>query len=64
MAVDERQSLETLARDEKTASRALTQLKEKYEGLTTKLSKLQEDEAFQKEKRKEVVPLSHVPPST
>lgn len=54
LAVDERQSLETLARDEKTSSRVLTQLKERYEGLTSKLSKLEEDEASQKEKRKEV----------
>ena len=38
-----------------TSSRALSQLKEKYEAFTTKLAKLEEDEASQKEKRKEVI---------
>lgn len=54
LAVDERQSLETLTRDEKTSSRALTQMKEKLEHFTNQKSKLQEDDAAQKLKRTEV----------
>ena len=34
LAVDERQSLESLIRDEKTVGRALAQLKEKHEKLS------------------------------
>ncbi|RDB26948.1 Structural maintenance of chromosomes protein 1 [Hypsizygus marmoreus] len=36
LAIDERQSLETLTRDEKTASRSLTGLTERQQGLTEK----------------------------
>lgn len=54
LAVDERQSLETLSRDEKTSSRALTQLKEKKEAFDTRRAKLLEEQATQTERRKEV----------
>jgi hypothetical protein len=36
LAVDERQSLDTLMRDEKTAARVLTQLTERQQGLEEK----------------------------
>ncbi|KAI0078626.1 cohesin complex subunit psm1 [Panus rudis PR-1116 ss-1] len=54
LAVEERQSLEALRRDEKTSARALTQLKEKHEHLTSKVAKLEEDEAAQRQKRAEL----------
>ena len=43
LAVDERQALETLTRDEKTASRALAQLKDKQKELEQKRDRLAED---------------------
>jgi hypothetical protein len=43
LAVDERQSLETLTRDEKTASRSLTQLKDNLKDLDQKNEKFVED---------------------
>ena len=54
LAVPERQSLETLRRDFKTAARALEQLKDRVEQLTTKRTKLSEDEAVQRARRTEV----------
>lgn len=54
LAVDERQSLETMTRDEKTSSRTLTQLKEKADHFTTKKTKLVEDEDNLQQKRTEV----------
>ncbi|KAI0808015.1 condensin complex subunit SMC1 [Fomes fomentarius] len=51
LAVDERQSLETLARDEKTASRALAQLKDKIEQLTQKQEKLTEEQSTHTQKK-------------
>ncbi|KAL0960255.1 hypothetical protein HGRIS_011886 [Hohenbuehelia grisea] len=43
LAVDERQALETLTRDEKTNSRSLGQLREKHEGMSEKRTKLVDD---------------------
>lgn len=60
LAVEERQSLETLSRDEKTAARALAQAKDKQEQLNAKKVKLVEDEDTAKRRRKEVW-LSYVP---
>ena len=54
LAVDERQSLETLKRDEKTTSRTLSQLKDKLEQLTQKRDKLSEEERTQSQKKAEV----------
>lgn len=54
LAVDERQSLETLTRDEKTASRALTQLKEKHQDLAQKKDKLTEDVRAHSERKIDV----------
>ncbi|KAG2353280.1 SMCs flexible hinge [Suillus spraguei] len=48
LAVSERQALETLSRDEKTASRTLTQLKAKDEELQRNQEKLRGDEQTQK----------------
>ncbi|KAJ8472469.1 hypothetical protein ONZ51_g8497 [Trametes cubensis] len=53
LAVDERQSLETLKRDEKTTSRTLSQLKDKLEQLTQKRDKLSEEERTQSQKKAE-----------
>lgn len=54
LAVEERQSLETLSRDEKTSSRTLAQLKDKVEQFTTQRSKLGEDEEASRRRRTEV----------
>lgn len=54
LAVAERQSLETLGREEKTASRTLGQLKTRIEEMETKRNKLTEDANAQGEKKKEV----------
>ena len=54
LAVDERQSLETLTRDEKTSGRTLAQLKDKLEQLTQKRDKLAEDEQTHTAKKQEV----------
>ncbi|EKM57692.1 uncharacterized protein PHACADRAFT_206572 [Phanerochaete carnosa HHB-10118-sp] len=54
LAVAERQSLETLAREEKTAARNLAKLKDKIEQLTTKRTKLGEDEEAAKRRRSEL----------
>lgn len=57
LAVEERQSLETLSRDEKTSSRGLAQLRDKIEQLSAKKAKLAEDEDTAKTRRTEVDPL-------
>lgn len=54
LAVSERQSLETLGREEKTASRTLGQLKAQIEEMETKKNKLTEDANVQGEKKDEV----------
>ena len=52
--MDERQSLETLQRDEKAASRILSTLKEKQEGLEDKRETRSNDLRIQTEKKAEV----------
>ncbi|KAF9225691.1 condensin complex subunit SMC1 [Gyrodon lividus] len=54
LAVSERQSLETLGREEKTAARTLSQLKGKIEEMETKKTKLTEDATAQGEKKDEL----------
>jgi structural maintenance of chromosome 1 len=54
LAVAERQSLETLSRDEKTAARTLAQAKDKQDQLNQKKAKLSEDEETAKRRRTEV----------
>lgn len=54
LAVDERQSLETLSRDEKTAGRTLAQPKDKLEQLTQKRVKSSEEDRTQSQKKAEV----------
>jgi hypothetical protein len=54
LAIDERQKLETLTRDEKTANRALTQLSEKQQGLEEKINTRRDDLAAQNAKKLEV----------
>ena len=55
--MDERQSLQTLTRDEKTASRTLSQLKDKLEQQTQKREKLAEEERTLSQKTNEVCAL-------
>ncbi|KAL4079656.1 RecF/RecN/SMC [Scleroderma citrinum] len=52
-AVAERQSLETLSREEKTALRTLDQLRTKSEEMDTKRNKLNEDATIQGERKNE-----------
>ncbi|KAH7929959.1 RecF/RecN/SMC protein [Leucogyrophana mollusca] len=54
LAVDERQSLETLTRDEKTAHRTLAQLKGKHEEMIQQKEKLSEDSRSQGERKTEL----------
>ncbi|KAF8156010.1 condensin complex subunit SMC1 [Crassisporium funariophilum] len=54
LAVDERQSLETLARDEKTSSRALAQLSEKEQGFQEKKTTRTEELHAQTAKKDEL----------
>lgn len=54
LAVEERQSYETLKRDERTSARTLAQLKERLEGQQEKAQKLRSDRDAQTEKRQEV----------
>jgi hypothetical protein len=54
LAIDERQALETLTRDEKTANRSLIQLKEKHQDLDQKREKLSEEVRVQSERKAEV----------
>ena len=58
LAVEERQSLETLSRDERTSARTLAQLKERTEAQREKAQKLRQDRDAQSEKRQEV---GHMP---
>ncbi|KAL4072467.1 RecF/RecN/SMC [Scleroderma yunnanense] len=53
-AVAERQSLETLSREEKTALRTLDQLRTKSEEMDTKRNKLNEDATIQGERKNEL----------
>jgi structural maintenance of chromosome 1 len=54
LAVSERQALETLSRDEKTASRTLTQVRAKDEELQRNQERLRADEQTQKASKSEV----------
>ena len=54
LAVDERQSLETLTREEKTASRTLAQLSEKEQGFDEKKTTRTEELQQRNAKREEV----------
>ena len=54
LAVEERQSYETLKRDERTSARTLAQLTERLEGQQEKAQKLRSDRDTQTEKRQEV----------
>lgn len=54
LAVEERQSLETLAREEKTSLRTLDQLKSKVEELNTRRNKLSDDATSQGGKKDEL----------
>ena len=54
LAVDERQSLETLTREEKTASRTLAQLSEKEQGYNEKKTTRTEELHQRNAKREEV----------
>ena len=54
LAVDERQSLETLTREEKTAGRILAQLSEKEQGFEEKTATRTEELHQQNTKREEV----------
>jgi hypothetical protein len=56
LAVDERQSLDTLTRDEKTAGRALQQLTERQQGLEEKRNQRNEELGVLGERRAEVRP--------
>ena len=53
--MDERQSLETLTRDEKTAQRVLAQLKDKQTQLDQKKESLSEDARVQENRKSEVL---------
>lgn len=54
LAVPERQSLDTLGREEKTALRTLNQLKAKFEEMETRRNKLNEDATSQGERKNEL----------
>ncbi|KAF8882368.1 condensin complex subunit SMC1 [Gymnopilus junonius] len=54
LAVDERQSLESLTREEKTAARALAQLSEKEQGFKEKKAQRSEELSSLNEKRQEL----------
>lgn len=58
LAVDERQSLETIRRDEKIASRALEQLKHGKDTLEEKKERISGDAAVQTRKEREVQTIS------
>jgi structural maintenance of chromosome 1 len=55
LAVDERQQLETLTRDEKTTNRTLVQLTERRQGFEEKIATRNEDLSTQTGKRAEVI---------
>jgi structural maintenance of chromosome 1 len=54
LAVSERQALETLSRDEKTASRTLAQLKAKHEDMERNRERLRGEEETQRANKSEV----------
>ncbi|EMD32195.1 hypothetical protein CERSUDRAFT_118824 [Gelatoporia subvermispora B] len=54
LAVEERQALETLRRDEKTSTRALAQLQDRLAQMQQKATKLAEDKQTQSEKKTEL----------
>jgi len=54
LAVDERQKLETLTRDEKTANRTLVQLSERQQGLEEKIAVRKNDLTAQAARKEEV----------
>jgi structural maintenance of chromosome 1 len=54
LAVDERQQLEALTREEKTTSRSLAQLKEKQDGMEEKKATRTQELEAQNEKKAEV----------
>ncbi len=58
--MDERQNLDTLTREEKTATRALAQLTEKQQGLEEKMNTRSDDLATQTAKKDEVSVQYHV----
>ena len=60
LAVDERQSLETLTREEKTASRTLAQLSEKEQGFDEKKT-TRTEELHQRNAKREEVGLPVIP---
>lgn len=56
LAVDERQSLQTLNRDEKTGARSLAGLQEAHTGLEEKKSELSSEISSLEERKEEVRP--------
>jgi structural maintenance of chromosome 1 len=54
-AVDERQALEKLTRDEKTAQRLLTQLQDKQSQLEQRKQILSQDAKIQEDRKAEVI---------
>ena len=54
-AVDERQALETLTREEKTAQRLLAQLEDKHLQLEQRKQTLSEDATIQQDRKTEVI---------
>ena len=56
IAVDERQSLQALARDEKTSARTLSALEESFSGLEESKTKLESEITDLEEKKEEVRP--------
>lgn len=56
-AVDERQQLESLAREEKTLARTLASVQARYDEASAKKAKLQEDSTTNGEKKTEVCSL-------
>jgi structural maintenance of chromosome 1 len=59
-AIDERQKLETLSREEKAASRTLTSLRDKYEQLQSQKEKLTGEAETQGANKAEVRRLLHL----
>lgn len=57
LAIDERQSLESLTREEKTTARSLNQLQQKYEGFSERREKVAEDGKAQSVRKAEVSPI-------
>jgi structural maintenance of chromosome 1 len=59
LAVEERQALERLTRDEKTASRTFTQLRDSQEELEQKRATLREDNDVHEAKKSDVRTFEH-----